>query len=144
MKISIITATYNSENSIEDTINSILYQSYTNYEMVVIDGASSDRTLQKLTQLTEQIKDKVKLISEPDKGIYDALNKGIKNSSGDLVAFLHADDFYGDEHVLANIVKAFEESQVDSVYGDLEYVSKDNINKIIRYWKSGICTYEKM
>ena len=144
MKISIITATYNSEKSIEDTVRSILSQSYTNYEMVVIDGASSDKTLLKLEKLTESIKDKVKVISEPDKGIYDALNKGISNSTGDLIAFLHADDFYNDINVLANVVKTFEDSCVDSVYGDLLYVSKENINNTVRYWQSGFCSLRKM
>lgn len=137
LKFSVITATYNSSASIKDSIESVLKQTYENYEHIFIDGASTDSTVEMITELTDSIKGKVRIISEPDKGIYDALNKGIKSASGDIIAFLHADDFYANETVLENVVDKFEESKADSVYGDLQYVSKNNIDNIVRHWQSG-------
>ena len=90
-----------------------------------------------VTNLTDSIKDKLKIVSEPDQGIYEALNKGIKFASGDVISFLHSDDFYADECVLKNVADKFEESKSDSVYGDLQYVRKNNIGKIVRHWESG-------
>lgn len=134
MKVSIITATYNSEKTILETIDSLGMQTYKNIEYIIIDGASTDNTL-------EIISDKCKLnpviLSEPDNGIYDALNKGISLATGDVVGFLHSDDLFAYSDAIKDIVHKFQETQSDAVYADLEYVSKSNLNDIIRYWKSG-------
>jgi len=141
MTISIITATYNNKNTIEDAILSVLNQSYTNIEYIIIDGKSTDGTL----NITQKYKDKInKIISEADKGMYDALNKGIELANGDVIGFLHSDDFYADKKVIENIVKTFEAQNVDSVYGDLEYVSATKPENIIRYWKAGAFNIEEL
>lgn len=144
LKFSIITATYNSESSVKDAVNSILSQDYNNFELIIIDGASKDKTVEFIKDITVDSKVPFKIISEPDKGIYDALNKGIKNSTGDVIAFLHADDVYASSNVLKSVAAKFDESIVDSVYGDLEYVSKENTEKTIRFWKSGTFTHSKL
>ena len=133
MKISIITACYNSELTIESTIQSVLEQDCSSIEYIIIDGNSTDKTL----SIIEKYKSKIDLvISENDKGIYDALNKGIKNSSGDIIGFLHADDFFKSNNTLTNVLNSFSDD-IDMVYGDVEYVSKENLSKVTRYWKSG-------
>ncbi len=141
MKFSIITATYNSEKTIKDAINSVASQTYKNIEHIIIDGASTDNTLSVINENSGKIS---KIISEPDKGIYDALNKGIKNASGDIIVFLHADDIYADNTVIEKAATLFSEKKTDSIFGDLQYVSKDDTNKIIRYWKSGEFTFSKL
>lgn len=134
IKISVVTAVFNGEKTIAQAIESVLSQRYPAVESVVIDGASRDATLPILETYRPRIG---KLISEPDKGIYDALNKGIRHATGDVVGFLHADDLFEDEDVLARVAAAFEDPGVDAVYGDLVYVRHDNVEQIIRYWKSG-------
>jgi glycosyltransferase len=138
MKISIITVCYNSEKTIYDAINSINLQTYPNIEHVFIDGLSTDETLDviKINSKRDNI-----IISEPDKGIYDALNKGILNATGDIIGFLHSDDVLNESNTIEDIVNTFNIESVDGVYGDLLYVDKQNINKIIRNWKS--CIFEK-
>ena len=138
MKISIITVCYNSEKTIYDAINSINMQTYPNIEHVFIDGLSTDETLDviKINSKRDNI-----IISEPDKGIYDALNKGILNATGDIIGFLHSDDVLNESNTIEDIVNTFNIESVDGVYGDLLYVDKQNINKIIRNWKS--CIFEK-
>ena len=132
--ISIITAVYNNKEFIEDAINSVLTQSYPNIEYVVIDGGSTDGTLDIIKKYDKKIS---KWISEPDSGIYDALNKGIKLSTGDIIGFLHSDDIFADYNVIEKIAGKFNLANVDAVYSDLVYVSKSNTNKIIRCWKTG-------
>jgi glycosyltransferase len=134
MKISLITATYNSVNSIEDTINSVKSQDVENLEYIIIDGASTDGTLEIINQHKDVV---TKLISEPDNGIYDALNKGIKNATGDIIGFLHSDDYFANNKILNEIQTTFEKRQNDFLYGDLQYITSDNPPKILRYWKSG-------
>jgi len=141
MKISIITATFNCEDTIKDCIESVLSQEFNDIEHIIIDGVSKDKTLEIVNSYSSQIS---KIISEPDSGIYDALNKGILNSTGDIIGFLHADDIFYDSKIISNIAKAFENKETDSVYGDLIYVSKDNTDKIIRYWKSGEFSFSKI
>lgn len=132
MKISIITIAYNSEETIEDTIVSVINQSYKNIEYIIIDGGSTDGTL----SIIEKYKDKITIVvSEPDKGIYDAMNKGVENATGELVGILNSDDFYANNDVISNIAKNIGEN--DSIYADLVYVDRENPEKIIRYWKSG-------
>ena len=128
MKISIITISYNSENSILETFQSVKNQSFNNYEYLLIDGGSSDRTI-----IIAKNQDHItKIVSEPDKGIYDALNKGIKNATGDIIGFLHSDDTFYDENSLQKIADAFDDN-TDCVFGDLIYTDKDE--KIKRLWK---------
>jgi len=141
VKISIITAVYNNENTIRDAIESVLSQTHDDLEYVVIDGKSTDKTLDIINEYKEQID---VIISEKDAGIYDALNKGIANATGGVVCFLHSDDIYEDEKVVEKVNALFEEKHVDSVYGDLVYVNKSNINRVVRYWKSGEFTQKKL
>lgn len=139
MKISIITATYNAAASIADTQRSLGIQDYSRdqIEWIVIDGASTDRTLDLIRTAAFQPD---QLISEPDKGIYDALNKGIGMATGDIIGFLHADDFFASPNVLTRIACAFRNSGADAVYGDLQYVRKmeNGTFSTVRTWKSGI------
>ena len=138
MKISIITATLNNRGTIEDCLNSIHNQSYKDIEHIVIDGGSTDGTLDLLSKYKNSITIQV---SEPDKGIYYALNKGLKLAKGDIIGFLHADDMFADNDVIDTVVSNMERLNVDSCYGDLIYVGKKNTEKTVRYWKS--CPYEK-
>ena len=132
MKISIITIAFNSEETIEDTIKSVIAQDYKDVEYIIIDGGSTDDTL----QIVEKYKDKIaKVVSEPDKGIYDAMNKGVRASTGELVGILNSDDFYASETVLSEIAQAIGDK--DSIYADLVYVDRENIEKVVRYWKAG-------
>lgn len=133
MKISIITATYNSEQSIISALKSISAQTYNNVELVIIDGASKDNTVSKIK---ETFTGNLKLISEKDNGIYDALNKGIKAATGNFIGFVHSDDFLASKESLSKIAGIFQEENVDGVYGDLQYVNKEETSKVIRYWKS--------
>lgn len=133
MKISIITATYNSSKTIADTIISVNNQNYTNIEHIIIDGDSIDDTLSIINHLPNRV---VEIVSEPDKGIYDAMNKGIGLATGDIIGILNSDDFYTSSDVLTQIVNIFEQTKCDAVYGDLEYIDEKDINKVIRIWKS--------
>ena len=132
MKVSLITIAYNSAATIEDTIKSIVAQEYSNIEYIIIDGGSTDNTLSIIEKYKESIST---IISEPDKGIYDAMNKGVQNATGDLVGILNSDDIYTDNKVVSNIVEAI--GNKDSIYADLVYVDRDNTDKVTRYWKSG-------
>ncbi len=134
MKISIITATFNCEDTIKDCINSVISQQYDNIEHIIIDGVSTDNTLNIVNSFSNKI---AKVISEPDSGIYDALNKGIANATGDIIGLLHADDIFNDNNIITEIAKFFTQNNTDSVYGDLQYVAKTDTSKVIRYWKSG-------
>lgn len=135
IKISIITATYNSAKTIESTIHSVLSQTYPNIEHILIDGASKDSTPE-LVQNFQNHHPSIRFISEPDKGIYDALNKGVQLASGDIIGFLHSDDFFENNRVIEEIINVFQSKNCDGVYGDLRYVSSENTTKVIRYWKS--------
>jgi len=134
MIVTIITATYNSASSLEDCIKSVITQTYKNIEYIIIDNCSTDDTLDIAKSYSDNIG---RIISEPDKGIFDALNKGIKIASGDIIAFLHADDFYSDNTIIENVVNKLEETKLDSLYGDLQYVAKQNTEKVIRNWVAG-------
>ncbi len=134
MKISIITITYNSAASLEQTIRSVLDQSYTDIEYIIVDGGSTDNTL----QIIEKYKNRVaKFISEKDNGLYDALNKGIGLASGDVIGILHSDDFYIDKNVIKKYADTIIKNNADAVYSDLFYVDKENTDKVIRKWTSG-------
>jgi glycosyltransferase len=133
MKVSIITAVLNNRIILEDCIRSIMQQTYQHKECIVVDGGSTDGTMDIIKKYERHI---AKWISEPDRGLYDALNKGIRIATGDIVGFLNADDFYANNKVIETVVKTMKEQNVDSCYGDLQYVDKKNIQKVIRYWKS--------
>ncbi|WP_441546129.1 glycosyltransferase family 2 protein [Citrobacter freundii] len=139
MKVSIITATYNSEKTLRDTLESVECQTYNNIEYIIVDGASSDKTLQLINEISTRVS---KCISESDKGIYDALNKGVSLSTGDIVGFIHSDDILANPHVIESIVRKFQETNADIVFGDLVFVEKKRIDKIRRYWRSG--TFKKI
>jgi len=134
MKISIITATWNSASTIENAILSVASQTYRDVEHIIVDGNSSDATLEIVFRHEDKID---KLISEPDHGIYDAMNKGIALSTGDIVGILNSDDFYANPHVLADVARIFEDKSIDTCYGDLIYVDPINVKRITRYWRSG-------
>jgi glycosyltransferase involved in cell wall biosynthesis len=134
MKISLITVSYNSEKTIRDTIASVESQVGCDIEYILIDGASTDATLRIITESSD-IVDRV--ISEPDRGIYDAMNKGIRASSGDVIGILNSDDVLAHEHVVKDVLAAFSSHGVDAVYGDLCYVSREDVGRVIRHWKTG-------
>ena len=134
MKISIITVVYNNEATIREAIESVLNQTYPNIEYVIIDGKSKDNTV----AIIEEYKDRLGYFSsEKDKGLYDAMNKGIQAATGDVIGILNSDDLYQDTNVIADIMKQFNsDPSLDIVYGDLVYVKKEDISKVVRNWKS--------
>ena len=132
MKISIITITYNSASSLQRALDSVQSQTYKDIEHVIIDGASTDGTRKLIEAYAKQHKN-VKWVSEKDNGIYDAINKGIRLATGDLIGFLHSDDMFYSVDSIEQIVAAFEQNQADVVYGDLQYMRG---NKVVRRWKS--------
>ena len=134
MKISIITVVLNSEVTIKDSIESVIKQNYQNIEFIIIDGGSLDHTISIAKSYKKHIST---LISEPDKGIYDAMNKGLKIATGEIIGFLNSDDCYANNRVISKIVKEFEsDTTIDACYSDLIYVDQHNTSKIIRYFKS--------
>lgn len=134
MKVSIITATFNSASTIRDTINSVIAQDYANIEHIIVDGASKDSTLDIVKSYGNKIS---RIISEPDKGIYDAMNKGIRAATGDIVGILNSDDFFTTNDVISRIVTEFTENKtIDGVYSNLYYVKQDDPNIIVRHWIS--------
>jgi len=137
MKISIITVTYNSSTTIADCIQSVQNQTYHNIEHVIVDGVSKDNTLEIIESLPNRV---VKIISEPDKGIYDAMNKGIKIATGDIIGILNSDDLYTSNDVIETIAQIFESQAPDCVHADLYYVRQNNTNQIVRHWKT--CDYK--
>lgn len=140
MKITVITATWNSGKTIGETLASFNGQDYSNTEYIIVDGGSIDNTINIIEANGRRVD---KLVSEKDKGIYDALNKGVDLATGDAIGFLHSDDVFSHSSVLSNIAKAFGLNDVDAVYGDLDYVAKADMGKIIRRWKSGVYSRNK-
>jgi glycosyltransferase involved in cell wall biosynthesis len=136
MKVSIITATYNSDKNLQRTIDSIADQDYSDIEHIIIDGGSTDDTIQIIVSNKNKIS---KFISEKDNGIYDALNKGIKLATGDIIGFLNSDDVFSNNHAISKIASCFEIKKCDVLYGNLVYQTKHNSNpKTVRYWRSNI------
>jgi len=133
MKISIITVCFNAEKTIEDTIRSVLAQDYPEIEHIIIDGASTDGTMAVIERYRDRI---ATIVSEPDRGIYDAMNKGIALASGEIVGILNADDFFLHPHVLSTIAGAFSDEEVGAVFADLVYVKPDNLDKTVRRYRS--------
>lgn len=133
MKISVITVCYNSIATLHDTLESILRQTYPDVESIVVDGASKDGTVELIEKYSHQFSGRMKWISEPDKGIYDAMNKGIGMATGDVIGFLNADDYYQDENVLETIAEAFARHGTDAVHGNLHYIN--GAREIVRTWR---------
>ena len=132
-KITVITPTFNSANTILANLASVKNQKYKNLEHIIIDNKSVDGTL---NLIKKQNDNRIKIVSEQDNGIYDAINKGIKLAKGEIISILHSDDEYYNNHTLLNVINNFEDRNIDIIYGDLLYTKKNNLNKIIRYWKS--------
>ena len=134
MRVSIVTATYNSAATIRDTVLSVNNQTYKNVEHIVVDNVSNDNTLNLLSHFGHR----GPLVSEPDRGIYDAMNKGVTMASGDIVGILNSDDFYPHGRVIQKVVDAFADGDCDAVYGDLVVVDPFEVTKVIRRWVAGI------
>ncbi|MEO7292773.1 MAG: glycosyltransferase family 2 protein, partial [Ginsengibacter sp.] len=130
MKVSIITVTYNSAKYVDDCINSIIRQNYKNIEYIIIDGNSTDGTLDIIKKHSDHI---FKWVSQEDSGMYDALNKGIRLATGDIVGILNSDDVLASEDVISEIVNCFQQNHVDSLYGDLVYVDPFDLRKVLRF-----------
>jgi glycosyltransferase involved in cell wall biosynthesis len=139
LTISIITVVHNSAGTIRDCIESVLNQNYP-IEYVIVDGGSTDGTLDIINEYASKIK---RIISEPDNGIYDAINKGIRIASGDIIGIIHSDDFYENNKVISAVINQFETKKVDSIYADLVYVKRTDPKKIVRYYNSSSFTPDK-
>ena len=138
MKITIITATYNSAATVKDTFESVLAQTYKNIEYIVVDGLSKDNTVDIIKEYEQLFGGKMRWVSEKDKGLYDAMNKGIAMATGDVVGILNSDDFYTSNDALAVIAETMQDNSIDAVYGDIHFVNDDNLNKCVRYYSSAI------
>lgn len=139
MKISIITVTYNSSKTIRDTLNSILEQTYSNYEVIIKDGYSNDNTVEICKEYESKFAGKLKIISSEDNGIYDAMNQGLSEGTGDIIGILNSDDFYTSKDVLESIVLRFNElPDIDAVHADVHYIKRDDITKSTRYYHGAI------
>jgi len=141
MKISIITVCYNSAGTLADTLASVREQLYPHIEHIVVDGASSDGSVEIIRTKGQRV---ATFVSEPDQGICDAMNKGLQLATGDVVGFLNSDDVFAHDDVVSTIAQTMLEPSIDACYGDLVYVSQDDTNKVVRYWKSreyqpGLC-----
>ncbi len=134
MKLSLITVTYNSSKTLRDTFQSVLNQTYSDIEYIIVDGASKDNTVSIVKEYEPKFQGRMKWISEPDKGLYDAMNKGIRMATGDVVGILNSDDLFMDNKVLADVVAAFDE-QTDGIFGNLYFVNQEDTNQIVRVWK---------
>jgi glycosyltransferase involved in cell wall biosynthesis len=141
MKISIITVCYNSAATIGDTLDSVAKQNWPQVEHIVIDGASTDNTSYMVKSRGGRV---TKFVSEPDKGIYDAMNKGIKLATGDIIGLLNADDFYADPDVLARVAKKFESSSIEALFGDVVFFNPNEPDKVIRRYNSGRFSPDKL
>lgn len=138
MKISIITATFNSGKTVRDTIESVLWQTYQEYEYIIKDGGSKDDTLEICRKYEPKFGGRMKIISAPDKGIYDAMNNGIEEATGDVVGVLNSDDFYTSNDVLQSITDTFKDKDIDAVYGDIHFVKDVDLTKCVRYYSSAL------
>ena len=134
MKVTIITSCYNREQTIRGCIESVLSQDYPDIEYIVVDGASKDNSL----NIINEYKDKIsKIISEPDHGMYEAINKGIRAATGDVIGLVHSDDFLFSNQTVSHIVQRFEETHADFLYGDGLFVNPENTDKVVRNWIGG-------
>jgi glycosyltransferase involved in cell wall biosynthesis len=130
--VSIITVTYNSEQTVSETLLSVMRQNYDHIEHIIIDGCSTDQTM----NIVRSYPHVSRVVSEKDNGIYDAMNKGLQMATGDIIGILNSDDVYAQSDVISKVVAKFEKENPDTVYGDLHYVDHNNINRVMRNWKS--------
>lgn len=138
MKFSLVTVTYNSAQTLRDTIISVLSQTYQNLEYIVVDGVSKDDTVEIIKEYEPQFSGRMKWSSEKDCGLYDAMNKGFRMATGDVIGIINSDDLISDPSAIEKVVKCFEaDNSVDAVYADLYYVAQDDTSKVVRHWKSG-------
>lgn len=137
MKVSLITVTYNSDKTLRDTINSVLAQTYEDIEYIVVDGLSKDKTVDIIREYEPQFAGRMKWISEKDSGLYDAMNKGIRMATGDVVGILNSDDFFTSNDVIEKVVAGVTKD-TDAVYGDIHFVNPDNLQRCVRYYSSKI------
>lgn len=138
MKISLITATYNSDKYLRDTIESVFQQDYPDIEYLIIDGGSKDSTVDIIKEYACKSEGRLHWISEPDKGLYDALNKGFKMATGKVVGILNSDDFFTDSNILSKVAETFKTKKCEAVYGDIHFVDSIDLKKCIRYYSSAI------
>jgi glycosyltransferase involved in cell wall biosynthesis len=137
MKISIITVCYNSEKYIRSAMESVLSQTYENIEYIVVDGNSTDRTLEFVKAYEPKFNGKMRWVSEPDKGLYDAMNKGIKIATGEIVGILNSDDVYFNNAILAQVANTFNQNNsIQAIFGNIRFVRPDNLDKTVRYYQS--------
>ncbi|MCD8235734.1 MAG: glycosyltransferase [Prevotellaceae bacterium] len=137
MNISIITTCYNRVKTIGGAIESVLAQDYPGIEYIIVDGASTDGSVETIRKAIDGHDDKVKFISEPDRGMYEAINKGIRMATGDYIGLVHSDDFLYSPHTVTNIVKQLEATRADFLYGDGLFVHPENTGKVVRKWIGG-------
>lgn len=136
MKVSIITITYNSAITLRDTMEAVLSQTSKNIEYIVVDGASKDDTVKIIKEYESKFNGQMRWVSEPDKGLYDAMNKGIRMATSDIVGIINSDDFYHRTDVIAKVVEGFQENGIEAIYGDVRFVNPDNLDKTVRYYSS--------
>ena len=137
MRISIITATYNSEATVSDTLESVLRQDYSDYEFIIKDGGSTDGTLAICREYESRFEGRMRIISAPDKGLYDAMNMGIASATGEVIGILNSDDFYTSDDILSTVARQFQQTpDIDALYGDIHYVKADDTSKLVRYYSS--------
>ena len=144
MKISIITATYNSGKTLSDTIESVLRQTYQNIEYIIVDGASTDNTQDIVCQYQQRLGNKLKFVSEKDNGLYEAMNKGISMATGDVIGILNSDDFYTSEDILEHVAETLTNKEIDAIYGDVHYVKENNLSHCVRYYSSKLFSRNMM
>lgn len=140
MKVSIVTVSYNSEKTIKDTIESVLWQDYPDIEYIIVDGGSTDSTINIIDEYQSKFVGRLSYISESDKGIYDAMNKGIMRTTGEIVGIINSDDFYSNSHVISRVVEEFSSNQIGALFGNLHFVCPDNLRKSVRAYSSKFCT----
>lgn len=137
LKISIITVSYNSASTIRDTIDSVLFQTYNDIEYIIVDGKSQDNTVEFVKEFEVKFCGRMKWISEPDNGLYDAMNKGIKMATGDIVGIINSDDFYHKPDIIEKVASTFIENKaVKAVFGDVRFVNPNNLDKTVRYYRA--------
>lgn len=141
MKVSIVTAVLNRAQTIEQAIESVSRQTYPDIEHILVDGASSDGTLDAIRR---QMKPGMKFVSEPDKGIYHALNKGMQMATGEIIGIVHSDDFLAHDRVIEIVALAFANPNIDAVFGDLDYVQADDTDHVVRHWQAGVFEPKKL
>ena len=142
MKISLITVTFNSGGTLRDTIQSVLSQIYPDIEYIIVDGCSQDKTIDIIKEYEPLFHGRLKWISEKDNGLYDAMNKGIRMATGDIVGIINSDDFYHRRDIIMKVAEAFKNSDIRAVYGDVRFVNPQNLDKTVRYYSSKRFTSE--